>query len=378
MTAPLWLKHPGIQELLNFLVDRLDKAEAEGKEIGRTLKLDAKSFPALYKAQFETDKEALWGYVEQLASLGWIGLKFSRGMPGQARYELEPRVSILDRLSIREAVGRLARVKSPYEVWREAVAAHLVAPAEVCEVAERYRIDIPKKSPAEVVRRLNELQALVDEPLLLREVSARLFWGMSKVLDGREPLVAGLLGMVDCPFPESPIQLQVYLPEGGFDGVLFIENQVTYAQALRDTTGRFSRMALVFAAGFKGSAKRLRSESGCTVFFAELGTLELVQCKKFLEWLRAGAEFPCWFWGDLDYSGMEILRALRGTFDGMQAWRPGYARMLAELQKGEGHDPEAAGKDAQRKVTYTGCEYADQVLLPALEAAKRFVDQEQV
>jgi hypothetical protein len=50
--------------------------------------------------------------------------------------------------------------------------------------------------------------------------------------------------------------------------------------------------------------------------------------------------------------------------------------MLEELNSGGGHEPDEAGKGAQRRVLQTGCEYADQELLPALISTGRFVDQE--
>lgn len=82
----------------------------------------------------------------------------------------------------------------------------------------------------------------VDSPLMLREVSSKLFWGMSKVLDSRTGLVAALLGVDECPFPESPIQLQVFLPPGGFSGVLFIENLMSFEQAIRSRSLSFGKL----------------------------------------------------------------------------------------------------------------------------------------
>ena len=73
---------------------------------------------------------------------------------------------------------------------------------------------------------------------------------------------------------------------------------------------------------------------------------------------------------------MQILASLRGVFDSLEAWRPGYAPMLEHLQQGHGHTPEAAGKSGQLQVVVTGCSFADTELLPALNAHGRFVDQE--
>lgn len=377
MTAPLWLKSAGIQGLLNCLVDKLDAASQQGISLVRAIKLDAKSFPALFKAEFEETREQQWGHLQEMVAWGWFKLKLDKErILGQAAYERNPRLDILDETAIRAVVGRQARIKTPNELWREAVVAHLVADDKTRETIARYRIEIPGRAAEEIVRQLNQLPSLRDEPLLLREVSARLFWGQSKVLDGRQPLVAALFGLEECPFPEMPVQLQVFLPPGGFDGVLFIENQATFEQATRGASGRYARLALVFASGFKGSARRLRTPGGASVYFAAHGSLDESAVTHFRDWLWGNGELPVWFWGDLDFSGMRILAALRAVFNGLHAWEPGYQPMLTRLEQGDGHSPEAAGKEGQLCLQSTGCEFADTRLLPALVHYGVFVDQE--
>jgi len=378
MSEPLWLKANGTLQLLNYIVDRLDSADAQGKSIVRAIKLNGISFPALYKSNLEEEREQLWGFLQQMISWGWFDVKLDRLKPGQAPYESNPRLYILNEIEVRRITGRLTRVRSSTEVWREAVFAHLNADDSIKEAVSRLRVEIPGRSAEEIVRQLSSLHSLVNEPLLLREVSARLFWGQSKVLDGRQQLVATVLQQDECPFPEMPIQLQVHLPHDGFSGVLLIENQATFEQATRDTSGRYHGLALVFASGFKGSAKRLRLTFGASVYFAAHGTLEEQHTTKFIGWLRTGVKLPSWFWGDLDYSGMRILAALRDVFDDMEAWKPGYEPMLERLKNNEGHEPDAAGKSRQSIIDETGCQYADTQLLPALNIYGIFVDQEVV
>lgn len=373
---PLWLTQAGMRQLLNFVVDKLDEAQAQGRGLARALKLDAKSFPALFKAELESDKEQHWKHLETMQAWGWIRLKLGKPQLGQADYERNPRLEVVNEPAIRGAVGRAERNKSASEVWREAVFAGLDAPETGCDLVARYLIEIPGRSADEIVARLNGLRALADEPLLLREVSARLFWGQSKILDGRQALVSAVLGMDECPFPEMPVQLQVFLPEGGFDGVLFIENLATFEKATREGSARFQRLALVFASGFKGSAARLRSATGASVYFASHGTQDAAHTAKFLGWLWGGEPQPCWFWGDLDFSGMRILAALRKTFPGLEAWQPGYGPMLEALQHGDGHQPSSARKDGQAATSATGCPYADSLLLPAIAQTGLFADQE--
>lgn len=376
MSKPLWLGAAPMQALLNHLIDKLDAAQQQEREFVRAVRLDARIFPHLFKAEFEEDKERLWTQLSTLADWGWLAIKLDRAQPGQAPYQRNPRVNVLDEAALRETINRPARVRSAGELWREAVERHLVASDECKMTVSRYRLEISGRSAEDVVCQLNGLAGLADEPLLLREVSARLFWGLSKVLDGRQSLVAAILQVEECPFPEMPIQLQVFLPQGGFTGVLFVENLATFEQATREAAGRFSGLALVYAAGFKGSARRLRFANGASVYFAAHGTVEDRQTSRFLAWLRAETRLPSWFWGDLDHAGMRILAALRGVFHDASAWEPGYSPMLERLQAGQGHAAESGAKAGQQPIAVTGCAYADRQLIPALMRTCRFVDQE--
>ncbi len=378
MTAPLWLSGKDVQHLLNHVVDKFDAAEAKDKTLARAIRVDERTYPGLYRADLEADKERLWEHIERMCAWGWFRLMHNRLNLGQAKYECNPRLAVVDATSIRAAVGRPHRQLSVNELWRDAVTVGLSANDETRDLVYRSKIDIPGHSPSEVVEQLNLLPSLRDEPLLLREVSARLFWGLSKVLDKRQALVAAVLGLDECPFPELPVQLQAWLPTGGFEGVLFIENQATFEQAIRDKSGRFESLALVFASGFKGSAKRLRRRGGVSVYFSVDGALEKCATQQFLDWLFGRIEQPAWFWGDLDYAGMQILASLRGTFLGLEAWEPGYAPMLSLLKSGGGHAPESAGKQLQRQTCTTGSQLADHELIPAMVVEGRFVDQEMV
>ncbi|MDH6644365.1 hypothetical protein P3T32_004238 [Ralstonia sp. GP73] len=376
MTEPRWLRTPGVLQFLNHLVDKFDAAEAQGKALVRAIRLDAKSFPGLFNASLEEEREQQWTCLRQMEAWGWFELKLDRQPPGKAPYECNPRAVIRNENAIRQFTGRPERIRPYSELWREAVEAFMEGDDSLKETVGRMRIEIPGRTAEEVMRRLLLLPSFVEEPLLLREVSARLFWGLSKVLDGRQPLVAAILREEECPFPEVPVQLQVFLPTLGFSEVLFIENQATFEQATRDATGRYENLALVFASGFKGSAKRLRSAAGASVYFAAHGSLQETDTSKFLGWLRAGVRLPSWFWGDLDFAGMRILASLRAVFDGLEAWQSGYGPMLERLERGDGHSPLEARKGGQQPIDLTGCSLADTHLIPALKKRNKFVDQE--
>ncbi|WP_310611829.1 Wadjet anti-phage system protein JetD domain-containing protein [Limnohabitans sp.] len=378
MTELHWLQSTAFQSLLNHLVDKLDSAEQRGSASAQTISLNAASWPALYRAAKESDKEFLWEQLRDLVKLGWLQVTPLTASRSETGYDEKPRIKVLDIAAIRKATGRMERQKTAVERWREALALHLDAPDEIKRAAGDYCIDMPDREMAEVVKRLNVLKDLASRPMLLREVSARLFWGMSKVLDNRTGLVAVLLGLDECPFLESPVQLQVYLPHGGFCGVLFIENLMSFEKAIRAKGEAFSKLALVYASGFKGSAARLRTPEAVSLFFSHKGELGGDRIDYFESWLHGkNIALPVSFWGDLDWSGMRILAAMRNNFPNMKAWEPGYQPMLQSLLAGQGHSPEASDKKGQRPMMTSGCKYADTHLIPALSAHGRFVDQEQ-
>lgn len=375
---PLWLQSPPVQQLLNLLVDRMDAAEQRGSARTQSVALSEQTWPALYKAQRESEKEELWGHTVELMHWGWLTVKPAGVTRSRSGYADSPRVTVADEVEVRRAVGRTQRVKSASERWREAVRDGLHGGSEVKAAVSEFCIDMPDRTMAEVVERLNELPALAFKSMLLREVSSQLFWGMSKVLDKRQGLVAAVLGCDDCPFPESPIQLQVFLPPAGCQGVLFIENLMSFERAIRSTSSAFNGLALVYASGFKGSAQRLRTPDGCSLFYAARGGISQSLRDSFEAWLFCKGAIPAFFWGDLDWSGMRILSAMRTSFPGLMAWEPGYSQMLVALEEGRGHSPEAADKQGQKVLDISGCAYADVNLIPALYTYGKFVDQEQI
>jgi hypothetical protein len=116
---------------------------------------------------------------------------------------------------------------------------------------------------------------------------------------------------------------------------------------------------------------------GASVYFAASALPSKAEVDRFEAWLlQKGPRIPVAFYGDLDFAGMSILARLRGSFEGAEAWEPGYEMLLRLLQADGGHTAEAARKTGQRDPGATGSQYADCVLLPAIRQYGRFVDQE--
>ncbi len=98
--------------------------------------------------------------------------------------------------------------------------------------------------------------------------------------------------------------------------------------------------------------------------------------KEFISWFYFEKEMniEAFFWGDLDFSGIDILASLKANFPNLKAWEEAYSKMLDALDFG--HHPIMAKKEKQKEPRVTGCKYADDVLLPALKDKKLFLDQE--
>jgi hypothetical protein len=229
---------------------------------------------------------------------------------------------------------------------------------------------------ADAMRSLESLHRLCASGarLPLREASALAFQGRSKILDSREELLR-VLGAAPGQFSEAPIQLLVQVPER-VEEVLFVENLVTFERMADHQPGSsWERSLLVYAAGFRGSARRLRSRESCRVYLrASQGCPTQVPLVE--DWLFGSAELPVFFFGDLDFTGMQIVASLRTVFEGASAWRPGYEQLADILHGGGGHMPGQAAKQSQPDPKETGCPFADGQLLPLMRAWGRFVDQE--
>jgi hypothetical protein len=198
-----------------------------------------------------------------------------------------------------------------------------------------------------------------------------LFAGDSKRLDGREELVLELFP--DLPLKPRALVIAVKLPKV-CRGVLFIENQDTYALALSGSLPETRGLALVYAAGFRGGAERIRERKAALLHYNGNNTDRTA----FESWWfepSASPPGPVNFFGDLDFSGMGILASLRQRFGEVNAWQAGYRPLLERIRNQGGHSAEAADKQLQIDPGTTGCPYADGVLLPAIRE-HGFIDQE--
>ncbi len=126
-----WLQSPAIRALLHKLVDKLDSAEARGSASAQTVALNDTTWPALFGATFESDKEMLWEQVLNLAEIGWIQVTPVQAGRSNQGYDQKPRLRVLNIDAVRGATGRPERQRSAVERWRDAIDANLDGPDEV-------------------------------------------------------------------------------------------------------------------------------------------------------------------------------------------------------------------------------------------------------
>jgi hypothetical protein len=367
--------HPFLARLAARLLAKAERATGAGPI---RLKLDRREAPELHnQVDAEAQQRHLW-LLEDLCRTGWAALRLAPAREFATVVDRNPQLELLEFDGLANWAGYTPQAQR----WQAQWLRHL----ESCWPQERRGelVDYLARNPllalhdmplADATRSLQVLQALCASGrcLPLREASARAFQGRSKILDSREELLR-VLGAAPGQFSEPPIQLLVQAPER-IEDVVFVENLVTFERMSDGHASVCATSLLVYAAGFRGSARRLRSRESCRVYLRASPRCH-AQMTAVEDWLFGSSKLPVFFFGDLDYSGMQILANLRAVFAGAQAWQPGYAHLAAILESGGGHLPDQAGKGMQSDPGDTSCLFADGTLLPLMRKHGRFVDQE--
>lgn len=366
----------GAQHVLQTLLERY---VASGEK-ARPLRLDERRVRQFSRSAQPGEADATWEALKTFEAEGIIAIGAVRPKPGKAPYELAPLVRLHPAQASRaaELIG-FPLDRDPWtKSWMAACDQATWLPEDLRVLLASRPHRLGERAAAEVLERWKTLLEDQSGRNYIRQAAAAAFWGVSKALDERVELVNLLrqrLGRQ--PFLESPIQLLVHTCGGVCGpGVLFIENQVTFELAKRGRVGPASRLDIVYTAGFRASTARLRDAMTASVYASETSRREDVQ--GFTAWLFSNDNrVPTYFWGDLDYAGLSILRGMRQVFPNLRAWPPGYDALVALVRAGIGHPiAEDPHKGEQRTPGCTGCEYADAVLLPAIEETGLFHDQE--
>lgn len=380
MSPAIALEQPGIRRLLGQLLERLERNPTRDRVPMQ--KLDEAHMPEFGPNRRAGDAEAAWAALKALEAAGFLSIDPIKPKLGKADYEQGPRVRLVvdEEEALRVLAGIPRKGPGPAQLWRDALVRAFGAGDSRLERLAAYRMPFIEGRTmddfAQGLRRLGAEPGAVEQPL--RTLSARFFWGDSKVLDGRGDLLAALFAP-GREILEMRVHLPIWIGSDDFSEILIVENQDTFDLVCRVSVSRRPAPVVLCAHGFKASASRIRSARGCLPLYAT-SSASAAGKARFEAWLfRASVEgLPTAFWGDLDWEGMRILKALRDSFQDTQCWIPGYAPMLKQLESGDGHTAAHAGKEGQRRIEKTGCLFADSNLIPALRKSGRFLDQEYV
>lgn len=374
-----WAGEAAIADVLHRLIDLVDRQPMIQRGRPPQLRLRADKTPVFFDTGKTPDREFAWSLLEAIAEQGWIELRLPKRRPANvAPFDAEPRIVLTPtgETAIREALGRPLSGRSERDRWTAALG-RLRLPEERLAGLLRQPLQVAGRSAADVAERLARLMDL-DRSLYLREASATVFWGISKLLDARRETVTRLLDDPEA-FPEKPVLINVHVPGPAWKGLLFIENETTYHSAVRRRLRDVDpgRLAVVWISGFMGAARRLRSAEGVSMH-ASLASHPRGLERLARAWTDPSCSIEAWFFGDLDFAAMDILRALREIFPGTRAWEPGYRVLLDRARQGEGHaaDEDVRKGGQQAPASETGCPFADTQLLPFLRRSACFVDQE--
>lgn len=376
-------REPAVAALLNALVDRLDAIPFVERSRDLIFPLNPGNWPEFFSIDHPGERAFVWQWVETLAQQPGFALKLDqrKSRVDLDIWERQPKIIVSPHgeAFLREVTERHPKAASRWmEQWRHAVMTRFGEGALSARLLARP-LAITQRTPEEVLERFEAITALSNSNLMLHELASRQFWGLSKILVGQQDTIALLLDRDVCPFPDKPVQLVVQARTADTDApILFIENAATFESMAAGRLDEAQGLILVYASGYKASARRIRMPGGSSVYFAgQVFERNSALPSRFLTWLySADADRSVHFWGDLDYAGMGILKELRVMFPSANAWQPGYEKLLDRLIVGESHAPDEAKKSGQTDPLSTGSQYADEVLLPALRKHGRFVDQE--
>ena len=373
---PVWLNDtPEILWLCNWFINRLNEQPASARTKPVVITLNEKNIPGLFMQGEAADH--LWDLIKSLEEDHQVFHIRKRNQKDpfspeytQARLTLRDGGEDVLRSWLQRAKGL-----SPLQAWRKTVAENQHSFSGKTEKLSAHHIALPGMENINIIDAFASLAAYQRSGLSLRQLSSHCFFGDSKFLDNREELIRELYP--DLHIIPRPVMVNIFIP-ATVHGILFIENQDSYTRAMAGSPAICKNWILVYAAGFKGSAARIRQPNGVSLHY-HCKSNNTIQNQLEAWWFtRQASEWPVCFWGDLDYSGMDILKALKQRFDEIHAWQPGYEVMLTFLQQQKGHRPVMADKQEQQDPGTTGCDFADKVLLPVIRQEKQFVDQEVV
>ncbi len=375
---PLWIgENPFIERLLNIFIDQCNKPNT----VRFQKSINQKTAPELFDFD-KVDTEFLWPLIKEklLNEYKIIERIQYRRVPVHAE-KYEKAIIYFNRSKEELVRAWLNRpvISSYTHQWHSALALYPQFGNSSLNQVIQANPHTAKQILEGFARVEQELAKLMqrNEKISLRGLSARCFWGDSKFLDKRRELLNDVFeSAMDVILPRA-IMLSAYIPTN-LKTVIFIENFDSFLSTVKaiQSSHQKEHTAVVYSAGYRGSAELIRTLGECQ--FVSINSVEPHVFERFYNWWFQLNDLiiKTYFWGDLDFEGMRILKTLRNNFPQTKAWQTAYNLMLGYHENGLGHAPEMANKELQKKPELSGCNYADHELIPLLISTRRFIDQE--
>lgn len=386
LAPPVWFKDAQatpVLELLRWFVTQLSRSGELTRQRPLARKLNKRTIPALFDHNALEEIDFLWEIIDELSSAPYcIWITSKEITSGKYRKENEIRLTLnySSESTLRDWLNM--PILDPREVeWRNSVRSSTLTHLPLHLLSEESYPGI--YLPDELLTSLDAVNELIGKKcgtLTWRQLSAACFAGDSKYLDNfsRQQWLLRIFPELDVLIKPRRLLFDAHLVDNP-QGILLVENQDTFSWLCTEgfNIPCVSRLHLVYSRGFQGSALRARTATYASFYFSGEFSLR----ERFLnDWFLSSEDhsLPVFFWGDLDYSGMGIIKALRQSFENLTAWEPGYAPLAEKVSSGGGHLPASTGKEFQLHPGNTGCWYADNYLLPLISEKQRFADQEMI
>lgn len=362
------LRNEDISKVLNKILDKLDNQAVFDRTNRLKESINEKTFPALYEPLEINDDIELEDNINLLIKEKIFDLQQNK------KSECLPLCDKKAKLIFNDEFENILRTFYDREVrtdnWEYILENYFPKDSELYCLLKNNPFKIEEKTNQEIIEKLSIWIKKENKSSSQRQESARCFWGLSKMFDKRDEFNNYFA------LESMSVTLLIHSKKEIINDVLFIENLDTFYSAIESSNTIFDNFVLIYSSGYKASAKRVRNRNGSKMFFTDDCAFSNEGKKDFISWfyLEKEMNINTFFWGDLDFSGIDILASLKSNFSNLKAWEAAYSKMLDSLDSG--HSPILAKKENQREPRLSGCTYADDILLPALKEKKLFLDQE--
>lgn len=232
-------------------------------------------------------------------------------------------------------------------------------PIELQDCLQQHMVVIPTKTPKAIIEHLKQQLTFIQQGQSIKEMSAILFWGLSKILD-KYPLLVEYLQATT-----TPILVNAYSYTTHFTRVIFVENYTTYTKLISSKDDAL----YIYSAGYSLSHESIKKRA--VFHFAHNARGK----DKALDFFNGKDFLPCFFYGDFDFDGIQIFLTLKNTFLDITL-DPRYEIMKEYVLQGLGHTPKMAKKENQKRPATTHDTYLESLL--DTMSTHGFFDQEGV